>query len=310
MPEEQKGKIGLSQSREDWLDNFELQKLEAEAEKLKLLEEKEERKQRRLGKIEKLKVLEKSLNKKNKKAIKKPYRVLWQVSGLLTLLSILFIIYTNVEIFTSLFVSFWIFISLFFGGGLIMIGIYYLISVDKEQKLKEELIIENLKIAEDERKHAKQEKDEFDSMVNEVGAEMEKLEGLSGLDKIKQLQSAQVDPRTKNIPRATNPNLQRANEAIPLSQGDSNDIEHGLQEGVPVKNIGSSPLTELPESLKTDDVELPIAELDHSARLEDERPVDENLLKDNPILKPEFLDKNSPMDNSDMEDEAIERTFG
>lgn len=157
----------------DQLSLLEQERLEEEAEKAKKdKKEKEEKKKREIVKLKKLKKLEKKENKRIKKAINFPYKLLFRISSLLTLLFfILTFFYIQVDIYKAVFYTFWVFFALWGGGGVIMASIYYMISVDKEQELREQKIIDELLIEEEERRIEEEEQREIDQLEKHITQE-------------------------------------------------------------------------------------------------------------------------------------------
>jgi len=185
-----------------------------------------EKAKREKAKLKNLKKLEKKETKKIWRKIKLPYKILTRFSLLfgLFIFSFLFF-YLDITIYKSLIYSFWLFTALWFGGGLIMIAIYWMISIDKEQKLKEET--KKLLLAKEEEERKKQE------------AELRELE---------QIEREVTKERFYDLPRA---------KALPSGEENQNmlngqkliiaDELGGMDGSMPLTSIGGELPQELPQ---------------------------------------------------------------
>ncbi len=137
--------------------------------------EKEEIEKLRKEKEKKRRLKEKKANSEQKVEIKRikslvklPFRLLLQVSSLLTLISMIVLIFLiELDVTTSLVYMFFIFTSVYLGLGSIMIGVFYMLGEDKKREMieakrlvvEQSLIEEQKRINEQEAKLAEIEKD-------------------------------------------------------------------------------------------------------------------------------------------------------
>lgn len=122
------------------------------AEKKALEKKRKEKLKKEKAKQKRLKAKEKKELNKIKEKINFPYKMLFNISFLVTMLSFITIFYGwNYEIYDALFYSFFIFIIMYMTIGIIMIVIFYFIS---EAKIKE--AIEKQKAEEEKRKEEEQ----------------------------------------------------------------------------------------------------------------------------------------------------------
>lgn len=243
--------LKASKAKEEWLDEFERQKAEEEEERKKKEEQKKERKRREEEKLKRLRKLEKKLNRENKRKVFRPFKLLWAISILFTLLFVLFILFIRLDLFRSVFFTFWLFISLFFGGGLIMAGIFYLVSVDKEQELRERKIIEELEAEEEAKKREEEEEEELHKIESELETEQN-----ASLPRSQILDNKGArDPEGKLLP-PNREGIEKKPINVPVAAQSAKpgaEIPH---------SIGSSAPTELPDSLTEDDSKFQLTELD------------------------------------------------
>ena len=125
-----------------------------EKEKLNQQKEREQRQKRRKKKMLKL---QKKEQKRIKWLVNLPFMTLFKVSILFTFLSFIFFhFWSGQDIFYSILNSFFIFTLLYLGMGIIMLGIFFLLSIDKEHELKEEIRHEQSRMQEEELKRRRQ----------------------------------------------------------------------------------------------------------------------------------------------------------
>jgi hypothetical protein len=228
-------------SKDHWMSEFEKSKAEEEEERKRREAERKARQKRREEKLKQLKKIEKKINKENRKKVGTPYRLLWTFSIMFTLMFVLLILFIQLELFKSVFFTFWVFVSLFFGGGLIMIGAFYLVSVDKEQDLREQAKIDAIEAIEEEKRIEEEERAELESIEKQV-----EIEHLTDLPRAHQLQQGE------GLPSISNSGL----------LGNEMNLNAGLESNIPVTSVGGNPMTKLPESMLQDDTQYELTELD------------------------------------------------
>lgn len=157
-------------AKEEQLSEEELEKQKRDQEREERIKAEEEKEKERLKEKEKkkkdrekrIKLREKQQKKKEnrkrkqiKKMINFPFKILLQTSLLLTLIVFILKYFGDSNILIDAMLSaFYIFLTIFLGGGIIMTAIYYVLSQRKEKELKEiiELEAEKLRLEEEEKK--------------------------------------------------------------------------------------------------------------------------------------------------------------
>jgi ABC-type multidrug transport system fused ATPase/permease subunit len=105
---------------------------------LKKKQKEKEKRQKRREKRRKKK--EKEELRRIKKKINFPYKILFNMSALITLLVLIILLYIGTfEPQEIVFYTFLVFFLCYGGGGIAMVSIFYLISLDKEKELEEEI---------------------------------------------------------------------------------------------------------------------------------------------------------------------------
>eukprot|EP01107_Rhizomastix_libera_P000014 TRINITY_DN10025_c0_g1_i1.p2 TRINITY_DN10025_c0_g1~~TRINITY_DN10025_c0_g1_i1.p2 ORF type:complete len:248 (+),score=30.13 TRINITY_DN10025_c0_g1_i1:251-994(+) len=113
-----------------------LEKEKREKEELDKLKKEKEKKQKR--KEAKAKKKQKEEIKRVKTLVNLPFKLLWYISTLITLLAAIVILFwVEVNLKSALIYLFFIFITCYFGIGLVMIGFVYMLSEDKKNELLE-----------------------------------------------------------------------------------------------------------------------------------------------------------------------------
>ncbi len=248
-------------SKEHWLSEFEKSRAEEEEDRKRRENERKERQKRREEKVKQLRKIEKKINKENRKKIRQPYKLLWTFSIMLTLMFVLFVLFIQLELFKSVFFTFWVFVSLFFGGGLIMVGVFYLVSVDKEQELREQKKIDEIEALEEAKRQLEEERKELESIEKQVS-----IEHFSDLPRANQLQEGSEESQQKD---------NTSELALP---GDTMNFTSGLESNNPVTSVGGNPMTSLPDSMLQDETQYELTELDiPSGNLDDDLKIDTNL---------------------------------
>lgn len=143
--------------------------------------EKDKREKAELDKIKKDKLNKQKrkttrAKKKQKEEIKRvktlvnlPFKLLWHISLIVTLLSaIVLLFWIEVELKTGLIYLFFVFISVYFGVGSIMVAFFYMLSEDKKNELMEGQRLEIEKIVKEEQRK----KDEESLRLQEIEKEM------------------------------------------------------------------------------------------------------------------------------------------
>jgi Flp pilus assembly protein TadB len=137
-----------------------------EKEKIQLQKERDKRKKKREAKKRKL---EKKEQKRIKWLINLPFMSLFKISSLITFLAFIFIYFwLKNDIYTSILMSFFIFTAIYLGFGIIMVAVFYLLSIDKEQELKEELRLAKQKELDEEKARQDQEMSELEALEREL----------------------------------------------------------------------------------------------------------------------------------------------
>ncbi len=127
----------ISPSEKEKLEREKAYKEREKAEKKALEKKRKEKLEREKAKKKRLKAKEKKELKKIREKINFPYKLLFNISFLASMLSFITIFYGwNYEIYDALFFSFFIFIILYMTIGVIMVITFYFIS---EAKIKEAL---------------------------------------------------------------------------------------------------------------------------------------------------------------------------
>lgn len=141
---------------------------EARLEKEKKQQQLESDKKRKKKKQKMLK-LQKKEQKRIKWLVNLPFLTLFKVSTLITALSFIAIFFwLGTDLYYSLIYSFLIFTSIYLGVGILLVAIFYLISLDKEYELKEEIRLERQKELDDEKARQEEEMRELDALEREL----------------------------------------------------------------------------------------------------------------------------------------------
>lgn len=145
----------------------------AKEEEARLDKEKKEqqklREKKRKRKKQKMLKMQKKEQKRVKWLINLPFMTLFKVSTLITFLSFITIFFwSGTDLYYSLIYSFFIFTSIYLGVGLILVALFYLLSVDKEFELKEEIRLEKQMEIEEEEARQREEMKELEALEREL----------------------------------------------------------------------------------------------------------------------------------------------
>ncbi|MFW6232695.1 MAG: hypothetical protein ACOC4D_01515, partial [Bacteroidota bacterium] len=142
----------------------ELKKKEKEKQERKKKKELREKKRR-----EKAKKIRKKEQKRVKRLMNMPFKLLWQVGGLVTFLSFIIINYaTDTALIDSLFYCFFIFTFIYLVGGGAMVLIFFLISEDKIKELEYQRELDEKRRQEEEIRIKEHEQNKLEELEKEI----------------------------------------------------------------------------------------------------------------------------------------------
>jgi len=125
---------------------------------------------RKLERERRVKLKEKKEERRIRKIVRFPFKLLFQGALLFTLLTFIILYFgSDVEVYRALYLSFIIFSSLYLGIGLIMTGVIYFVSQEKIIEMKKNKREEDKK----EKERLKNEEEELDKLLR---AEVEEME--------------------------------------------------------------------------------------------------------------------------------------
>ena len=195
IPEEELEKQRRDQEREVRIKEEEDKEKERE-------KEKEKKKKEREKKVKLKKKLQRKKGKKDRKLISRminfPFSMLLQASLLISI--ILFIINffgNSVEILQSVLYSFYVFLVVFLGGGIVLTAIFYVLSERKEKELYERMENEKERIKNEEEAKKQEEQEILETALND-GADVE-MRRQAELQKFRDAQARSLGgPKTGN----------------------------------------------------------------------------------------------------------------
>lgn len=132
-------------------------------------QQQEERDKKRKKKKQKMRKMQKKEQKRIKWLVNLPFLTLFKVSSLITALAFIAIYFwIGTELYYSLIYSFFIFTSIYLGVGILLVAIFYLLSLDKEFELKEEIRLERQKELDEEKARQDEEMRELEALEREL----------------------------------------------------------------------------------------------------------------------------------------------
>jgi uncharacterized membrane protein YciS (DUF1049 family) len=98
-----------------------------------------------------------------------PYSVLLQISSVLGIMTfIYFYMWVSATLLSSLLNLFFVFATIYLGGGLLMMGYYFMKSDVKKRELEEKIQIEKLKVEKEEQERQARELEELEAIEKEL----------------------------------------------------------------------------------------------------------------------------------------------
>jgi Flp pilus assembly protein TadB len=158
--------MGKTKAVSDEAKQKELEKKEREKREKKEHEEREKEKLKKKKLRQKRKKAKENKEKKRiKKAINFPFKTLFQASSFFSLILFIVMYWGNsFDIQSSVFNAFMLFISLYFGVGVVMVSIFFVISQHKEIEMEERKRQEE----EERQREIEREKEEMEKMDREI----------------------------------------------------------------------------------------------------------------------------------------------
>ncbi|MGE5479731.1 MAG: hypothetical protein ACM3U1_04795 [Chloroflexota bacterium] len=144
--------------------------LSPDAAKQKEIEDKKKlREKLAAAKKKRMKELAAKERKRIRQLINLPFKLLFLASSALFLLGFISAYFSfGKDLTSSLLVGFFIFSAIYFGGGVIMVGVFLLISKDKELRLEEQIRIERESAIEEEKRRQEEEMAELANLEQEI----------------------------------------------------------------------------------------------------------------------------------------------
>lgn len=218
-------------------EELELREKEEEARRIKEKEERKKEREKREKKREQIKKKKiKEENKRIRKEINFPYKVLFNLTLLISLFAFIIIFFVlNTPIYETLLYMFFIFSFLYLGIGGIMIGIYYLIAIDKRRKFELEIEKELKEQAEAEARQKEEELAELEELERSASSRKElaesspyelpgsTLENSQDNDESDTKQISDSSESIEEIPENSSINTDEIGENIDIPIDDSDD---------------------------------------------------------------------------------------
>lgn len=157
-------------SRQREQSELELREKDEQQRREKEKAERDKEKQARDKKRKQIKAKKlKAENKRIKEEVNFPFKMLFSVTVLISLLSFILIFFgLNFSIYDALLYTFYIFSFFYLGAGAVMAGIYYLIAQDKRNKYRAQLEREELAVEEEERQRKAEDLAEIEEIEREA----------------------------------------------------------------------------------------------------------------------------------------------